>query len=61
MEALGVDGINGDTMDGVGEEWWREGSRRGLELALEPEVLYNNLTYLQVAPIHRPELHHSGT
>ena len=48
-------------MDGVGEEWWREGSRRGLELALEPEVLYNNLTYLQVAPIHRPELHHSGT
>ena len=48
VELLGVDGINGDTMDGVGPEWWEEGSRRGLQLALEPEVLFNNFTYLQV-------------
>ena len=48
VELLGVDGINGDTMDGVGPEWWEEGSKRGLQLALEPEVLFNNFTYLQV-------------
>ena len=48
MELLGVDGINGDTMDGVGAEWWEEGTKRGLQLALEPEVLFNNFTYLQV-------------
>ena len=47
VELLGVDGINGDTMDGVGPEWWEEGSKRGLQLALEPEVLFNNFTYLQ--------------
>ena len=43
------DGINGDTMDGVGEEWWQEGRRRGLEVALEPEVFYGDFSYLQVA------------
>ena len=48
VEFLGVDGINGDTMDGVGPEWWEEGTKRGLQLALEPEVLFNNFTYLQV-------------
>ena len=48
VELLGVDGINGDTMDGVGPEWWEEGTKRGLQLALEPEVLFNNFTYLQV-------------
>ena len=48
VELLGVDGINGDTMDGVGAEWWEEGTKRGLQLALEPEVLYTNFTYLQV-------------
>ena len=48
VELLGVDGINGDTMDGVGAEWWEEGTKRGLQLALEPEVLFNNFTYLQV-------------
>ena len=60
MEALGADGINGDTMDGVGEEWWVEGSRRGLELALEPEVLKTNLTFLQVALTHLPNPYCSG-
>ena len=48
VELLGVDGINGDTMDGVGPEGWGEGTKRGLQLALEPEVLFNNFTYLQV-------------
>ena len=51
VELLGVDGINGDTMDGVGPEWWEEGTKRGLQLALEPEVLFNNFTYLQVFPL----------
>ena len=51
MELLGVDGINGDTMDGVGPEWWEEGNKRGMQLALEPEVLFNNFTYLQVAQV----------
>ena len=48
VELLGVDGINGDTMDGVGVEWWEEGTKSGLQLALEPEVLFTNFTYLQV-------------
>ena len=48
VEFLGVDGINGDTMDGVGPEWWEEGNSRGLKIALEPEVLYTNNSYLQV-------------
>ena len=48
VEFLGVDGINGDTMDGVGPEWLEEGNSRGLKLALEPEVLYTNNSYLQV-------------
>ena len=47
-------------MDGVGEEWWVEGSRRGLELALEPEVLKTNLTFLQVALTHLPNPYCSG-
>ena len=46
-----MDGINGDTMDGVGPEWWEEGNKRGMQLALEPEVLFNNFTYLQVAQV----------
>ena len=49
VELTGVDGINGDTMDGVGEEWWEEGRRRGLEVALEPEVFYGDFSFLQVA------------
>ena len=48
VEFLGVDGINGDTMDGVGPEWLEEGNNRGLKIALEPEVLYTNNSYLQV-------------
>ena len=51
VELLGVDGINGDTMDGVGPEWWEEGNKRGMQLALEPEVLFNNFTYLQVVQV----------
>ena len=43
-----MDGINGDTMDGVGEEWWQEAEDSGLQLALEPEVFYGDLSYLQV-------------
>ena len=54
MELLGVDGINGDTMDGVGPEWWEEGNKRGMQLALEPEVLFNNFTYLQVVQFSLP-------
>ena len=59
VELAGVDGINGDTMDGVGEEWWEEGRRRGLEVALEPEVFYGDFSYLQVAA--RDVLGCSGT
>ena len=44
----GVDGINGDTMNGVGEEWWLEGQSRGLEVALEPEVFFGDYSYVQV-------------
>ena len=35
-------------MDGVGPEWLEEGNSRGLKIALEPEVLYANNSYLQV-------------
>ena len=48
VEFLGVDGINRDTMDGVGPEWLEEGNSRGLKIALEPDVLYTNNSYLQV-------------
>jgi hypothetical protein len=44
----GVDGINGDTMDGVGEEWWLEGHSRGLQVVLEPEVFFGDYSYVQV-------------
>ena len=60
VELLGVDGINGDTMDGVGPQWWEEGSKRGLQLALEPEVLFNNFTYLQVIHMFFVNLVFSG-
>ena len=46
----GVDGINGDTMNGVGEEWWLEGQSQGLEVALEPEVYFGDYSYVQVIP-----------
>ena len=48
MLQAGVDGINGDTMNGVGEEWWLEGQSRGLEVALEPEVFFGDYSYVQV-------------
>ena len=61
VELLGVDGINGDTMDGVGPEWGDEGNKRGMQLALEPEVLFNNFTYLQVAQFVFHDPVNSGT
>ena len=48
MSFAGVDGINGDTMNGQGEEWWLEGQSRGLEIALEPEVFFGDYSYVQV-------------
>ena len=51
MFQTGVDGINGDTMNGVGEEWWLEGQSRGLEVALEPEVFFGDYSYVQVTQV----------
>ena len=52
----GVDGINGDTMNGVGEEWWLEGQSQGLEVALEPEVYFGDYSYVQVFPKHQSSI-----
>ena len=48
MSIAGLDGVNGDTMDGVGEEWWLEARRRGMDLVFEPEVFFGKKTFLQV-------------
>ena len=49
-------------MDGVGPEWLEEGNNRGLKIALEPEVLYTNNSYLQVSANYAVNLNpDSGT
>ena len=46
---LEFSGMNGDTMNGVGRSYLEAGLKAngGVPLALEPEVLYSNITDLQ--------------
>lgn len=51
IKAVGADGVNGDTMDGMPEEWWRAAEKLDYPVMLQPELGFgafdwlHNITY----------------
>ena len=46
IKAVGADGANGDTMNGMAEEWWAEAERIDYPVALQPELGFGELNWL---------------
>jgi hypothetical protein len=51
IKAVGADGMNGDTMDGIPSEWWAQAEAQDYPIMLQPELGFgardwlHNLTY----------------